>query len=490
MTTHPPKLGKYPITGVLGEGAMGVVYEALDPVIGRRLAIKTIHRQLAANADDTASSYAQRFRNEAQAVGRLSHPGIVQIYEYGEDQDVAFIAMEFVQGRTLSQLLASTPRPTEPTIVRVMAQLLDALDCAHRAGVWHRDIKPANIILTDSGHLKLTDFGIARIESNALTLVTSIIGTPGYIAPEQYMGLPLDHRIDLFAAGVLLYRMLTGNSPFAGAPEAAMYKTVNEHPVAPSRVDGSRRSAGFDAIVAKALAKKPHERFSCAMEFQRALLEMEVAGSETRRLSPSGPLHDATVVESRPSSMSPTPDPEATVPSSPPSEAPGGTLLKAATVAGWDAATLATMERALAAVLGPMAKLLVRQAALSCTDLATLTARMAEHIADGKERAAFVQRVTAATAKPHVTGTSPPTPLSQPGTPAPITDPGGPLPSAVMSHALRVLTAQMGPVARVVVKSAAVKARSTREFYALIVADTADSVDGRKLMKQLMTRME
>lgn len=482
MKQHPAKLGKYPITGVLGEGAMGVVYKGLDPVIGRTVAIKTIHKQLAASGDDSASSYADRFRNEAQAVGRLSHPGIVQIYEYGEDRDVAFIAMEFVQGRTLSQLLASTPLPNEQTIVRVMAQLLDALDCAHRAGVWHRDIKPANIIVTEAGQLKLTDFGIARIETNALTLVTSIIGTPGYIAPEQYIGLPLDHRIDVFAAGVLLYRMLTGNSPFAGTPEAVMYKTVSENPTPPSLVPGSRRSAIFDAIVAKALAKKAEDRFASAAEFRRSLLDADEAGSDAKHLMEAV---TQTVVQTHPAPLADTPSrpPEPSHPGTPSS----GTLLRAQRIGGWDAAALAPIERSLAMLLGPMAKLLVRQAARSCGDVPTLTARVAEHIADPKERAAFVKQVAAAVGRDAAAATSPPA-VSQPGTPAPITDPGGPLSSAVIGHALRVLTSHIGPIARIVVKNAAGKARSTDEFYRMIADETADSVDTRRLLKQLMVR--
>jgi tRNA A-37 threonylcarbamoyl transferase component Bud32 len=478
MKMHPDKLGKYPITGVLGEGAMGVVYEALDPVINRRIAIKTIHRQLAGVGDDTAS-YADRFRNEAQAVGRLSHPGIVQIYEYGEDEDVAFIAMEFVQGRTLSQLLATTPRPNEPTIVRVMAQLLDALACAHSAGVWHRDIKPANIIITDRGQLKLTDFGIARIETNALTQVTAIIGTPGYISPEQYLGLPLDHRIDIFAAGVLLYRMLTGNSPFAGAPEAVMYKTVNEQPSPPSVVEGARRHPAFDAIVARALAKKPEDRYQSAFEFRRALVEAEMPAVAAPR---AGDPADATVVVPRSTSpdMPTVPNTGAGTATSP---ASGGTLLQAANVAGWDAAVLAPIERSLAELLGPMAKLLVRKAATRCTDMPALIASVAELIGDSKERAAFVQRVSADHGTATGPGTAVPTTPTQAGAPA--TDPGGPLPSAVISHALRVLTSQMGPVARLVVKGAAAKARSVTEFHEILLDEVEDSVDSRKLLKLL-----
>jgi serine/threonine-protein kinase len=471
MKQHPVQLGKYPVTGVLGEGAMGVVYKALDPVIGRPVAIKTIHKQLITGGDDSASSYAERFRNEAQAVGRLSHPGIVQIYEYGEDGDVAFIAMEFVQGRTLSQLLASTALPQEATIVRVMLQLLDALDCAHRAGVWHRDIKPANIIVTDTGQLKLTDFGIARIEARAITMVTSVMGTPGYIAPEQYTGQVLDHRIDIFAAGVLLYRMLTGNSPFSGTAEASMYRTVNEDPLPPSQATGGKRGTIFDAVVAKALAKKPEDRFHSAADFRRALLD---AAGDARS---AGHSQNAAGDMALPTQTVPL-----TEARTQPTLSSGGALLRAATVGGWDVSALAPIELALASLLGPMAKLLVRQAAQRSSDLGTLTQRVAEHIADPSERADFIRRVSATSRVAAGAVTTPPTPT-------PITDAGGPLPSAVIGHALKVLTSHIGPIARIVVKNAAGKAHSVPQFYKLLADETADSVDSRKLMKQLMVVM-
>src|SRR5438105_3599391 len=311
--THPERLGKYPITGVLGEGAMGVVYKGFDPGIQRPVAIKTIRRQLV--NDEDAASFAARFRNEAQAVGRMSHPGIVAIYEYGEEGDTTYIAMEFVEGRNLSQILAATPLLLEADILRVMDQLLDALDCAHRHGVWHRDIKPANLIITGRGQVKVTDFGIARIESLALTQVTSVIGTPGYMAPEQYTGTKLDHRVDIFAAGVILYRMLAGKPPFTGSPETVMYKIINENPVPPSSVVPSdhARPSDYDAVVAKALAKSPAQRFNSAAEFRQALAQAASAAGTAYEptlvtpppaaASPSAPLAPATFAATQPLTM-------------------------------------------------------------------------------------------------------------------------------------------------------------------------------------------
>src|SRR6185295_18355102 len=198
----PERLGKYPITGVLGKGAMGVVYRGYDPVIKRPVAIKTIRKELI-EEDDKNENLSGRFRREAQAAGALSHPGIVSVYEFGEDQQHAYIAMEYVEGNSLREYMVNGAKFDEHDSVSIMAQLLDALQFAHDHAVWHRDIKPANILVMSNGRIKLTDFGIARIENADRTTTNVIMGTPGYIAPEVYLGGQIDHRVDIFAAGVL-----------------------------------------------------------------------------------------------------------------------------------------------------------------------------------------------------------------------------------------------------------------------------------------------
>jgi eukaryotic-like serine/threonine-protein kinase len=178
----PERLGKYPITGVLGKGAMGVVYRGVDPVIKRPVAIKTIRKEMF-DEEERTEAMSGRFRREAQAAGGLNHPGIVSVYEYGEDAQHAFIAMELVEGNTLREYLGRGTEFDEHDTVSIMAQLLDALQFAHERSVWHRDIKPANIMVMSNGRIKLTDFGIARIESSDFTKTNVIMGTPGYIAP-------------------------------------------------------------------------------------------------------------------------------------------------------------------------------------------------------------------------------------------------------------------------------------------------------------------
>src|SRR5512142_2834147 len=262
------RLGKYEIRSELARGAMGVVYEAYDPLIKRRVALKTI-RPDHLEGDRTADMVA-RFRREAQAAGRLNHPNIVAIYEFDEDAGTSFIAMEFVEGRELKECFAAEERFTLQDVAKIMSQILDALDYSHRQGVVHRDIKPANIFLQAGGTVKVADFGIAHIESSNLTQVGTVVGTPNYMSPEQIMGLPVDGRSDLFSAGVILYQFLTGERPFAGSTTTTMQKVLKEEPLAPSLLNVQLPPA-IDAVMHKALAKRADERYQTAREFSLAL---------------------------------------------------------------------------------------------------------------------------------------------------------------------------------------------------------------------------
>jgi serine/threonine-protein kinase len=261
-------LGKYEIRRELGRGAMGVVYEGYDPLIKRIVALKTIRADQLAG--ENAETVIARFRREAQAAGRLNHPSIVSIYDFGEDEGVWFIAMEFIQGRELKDYFQANERFATADIVRIMTQILAALGYSHRLGVIHRDIKPANIILLGDGAVKVADFGIAHIESSNMTQVGTVLGTPSYMSPEQIMGLPIDGRSDLFSAGVILYQFLTGERPFSGSATATMHKVLEEDPLPPSRFNVQVPGA-MDAVVRKALAKRPDERYQTADEFAAAI---------------------------------------------------------------------------------------------------------------------------------------------------------------------------------------------------------------------------
>ena len=287
LTTLPPqqrvrcevqarKLGKYELRREVGRGGMGVVYEAYDTTICRRVALKTLCSDVLSGPE--ADTFIGRLRREAQAAGRLTHPNIVAVYDFGEEPQeqgaragrIAYITMEFVEGRELQALLATQERLPVAAVVRIMGQLLDALEYSHKNGVVHRDIKPANIMLLQDDTVKVTDFGIARIESSTLTRAGTVMGSPSYMSPEQFLGVSIDARSDLYSAGVVLYELLAGEVPFPGSFSTAMHKVLNDTPTPVSALN-VHAPKGIDALLGRALAKKPAERFQSAAEFKQAV---------------------------------------------------------------------------------------------------------------------------------------------------------------------------------------------------------------------------
>jgi TPR repeat protein/tRNA A-37 threonylcarbamoyl transferase component Bud32 len=286
----PERLGKYLIRREIGRGAMGVVYEGYDPLIERTVAVKVLR------TDDLSATQAtelrQRFRREAQAAGRLSHPNIVSVYEYGEEPGSGqpFIAMEFVRGSDLKALLDGGTRLTLAEIGRLMSELLAGLQHAHAQGVVHRDIKPGNIIVLDDGHVKVGDFGIAKLDSSELTQVGSVLGTVSHMSPEQLAGQPVDARSDLFSCGVVLYQLLTGKAPFSGSPATVVHQVLYGVPAPPSSLVSTLPPA-LDAVVERALAKQPGQRYASAEAFATALRTAldEAAGADATVVLPQRP---------------------------------------------------------------------------------------------------------------------------------------------------------------------------------------------------------
>ncbi|MGC2256921.1 MAG: protein kinase [Candidatus Sulfotelmatobacter sp.] len=261
------RFGRYEILAELGRGAMGVVYKARDPKINRVVAVKTI--SLAGQPADEEQEYRERFYREAEAAGRLSHPGIVTIFDVGEEPETRapYIVMEFVGGQSLDKLLSAQDRklPLE-TALQLTLELAEALDCAHGQGVVHRDLKPANILLTEDGHAKIADFGVAKLNLANHTLAGRALGTPAYMSPEQLNGEAVDGRSDLFSLGVVLYTILTGYRPFQGNSALTVsYKVVNRDPI-PATVLDTELPPALDYIIARAMAKDPAQRYQRGME--------------------------------------------------------------------------------------------------------------------------------------------------------------------------------------------------------------------------------
>ncbi len=432
--SEPTRIGKYTIESVLGKGAMGVVYKAFDPGIERVVAIKTVRKDRV--DQDMIEQSMARFKNEAKAAGRLLHPNIVSVYEYGEDEANAFIVMEYVEGTGLREYLSRKASFDLPHVASIMTQLLRALDFAHERGVIHRDIKPANLILTADGTLKVADFGIARIDTSNLTPLGMVMGTPSYMSPEQCQGQAVDRRSDLFSAAVVLYELLAGEKPFAGATETIAYKICHENPRPASSVSRLNLSPTIDAVLAVALEKSPEARFQNARAFSRALREA---------LNAPVPQHpdETAATQINPASVSMQPSVAA-----PPV---------------WEDTILRTVERQLAHYVGPMAKVMTRKAATQTTDLTQLYALLAENISDPATRDRFAAGIRGA-AGPDAT--SPGAITTGTGTQSQIRQ--SPLEQSFVDQTSSRLAVYLGPIAKVVASRAAQKATSRQEFIRLV----------------------
>lgn len=259
------QLGRYEVIRELGQGAMGIVYQAKDPLIDRVVAIKTINLGLAMEGKD---EYEGRFYQEAKAAGRLNHPNIVTIYDVGKSGDIAYIAMEYLQGRELRDIMNDVGLLPVSNVLDIVAQVASGLAYAHEHDIIHRDVKPSNIMVIRDGHVKITDFGIARMASSAVRTQTGmVLGSPKYMSPEQVMGKEIDQRSDIFSLGVMLYEMLTGQAPFNGDNvNAIMYQTLNAAPAAPNTHNEAVPEM-LNFIVAKALAKGLDDRYQNAKDF-------------------------------------------------------------------------------------------------------------------------------------------------------------------------------------------------------------------------------
>ncbi|HKD16580.1 MAG TPA: serine/threonine-protein kinase, partial [Thermoanaerobaculia bacterium] len=289
------KLGRYEVLNELGKGAMGVVYLAKDPVIGRLVAVKTIRTSQGDDDDSESREFRERFVREAQTAGILSHPNIVTIHDIGEDAEsrTSFIAMEYIEGRNLKSLMADKKKFSWDEVADLVALIAEALDYAHRKGIIHRDIKPANIILTTDGKVKITDFGIAKVASSNLTTTGQFLGTPNYMSPEQVSGAPVDGRSDIFSLGVVLYELLTNRKPFQGDNLTAIsYKIVHEDFTPPGDL-APDVPHDFNPIVARAMAKDPWNRYQRGKDMALALYQLKAHLEEQKALHDLGTMVSA-----------------------------------------------------------------------------------------------------------------------------------------------------------------------------------------------------
>lgn len=443
-STMPSSIGRYRVVRMLGGGAMGVVYEAHDAVIDRKVAIKLVRTDLLEGKE--RKDYVERFQQEAQAVGRCNHPGIVAIFDYAIHEQNPFLVMEYVDGVGLDQALSQGERFTPSAAIHVILSVLEALSCAHAVGIVHRDIKPGNILLMSGGRVKVTDFGVARLDSSNLTLDGMVIGTPRYMSPEQCCGGTVDQRSDLFSTAIVLQEVLTGERPFPGKHLTEIaFRMLSDPPAGGDKVEGIA-GAAVGAVIKRALAKTPEERYASASVMAQAL--REAMGDVPVHASVADTI-DKTVVAVLARRAAP----------------------QAANGGAFDPELLSNIERRLARRIGPIARYLVQTSLPAATSLDALCDLLAQRIDHPEDRRQFLSEARDV-ARSGVTA-SPITGL-QPDRPQP---PSAILPDEI-EHARRALAETLGPIAKVLVKRALGQARSRQELWDLLAAHI-DAAAGR-----------
>jgi serine/threonine protein kinase len=485
------RIGKYRIDGVLGSGAMGVVYKAFDADIARTVALKTIRHELLDGLQDGLheQDLVARFRNEAQASGRLVHPNIVAVYDFGAYGETTYIAMEYVDGTPLNAFLVKDVPMDLAASITCITQLLRALDYAHARGVVHRDIKPANILITGDAQVKITDFGIAKIESSTLTQVGAVIGTPSYMSPEQFKGETVDGRSDLFAVGIVLYQMLTGVRPFSGPASTVMHQIIHEMPPRPSERQPALHPV-FDAVLAKAMAKRVEDRYASAQAFLDALnaAYMQQTGgvpltdedNERTVLAfqrpvvpePARPAHPTGASQSMPAT---------------------GSAASLASAPEWLHALAPDLQTALSTQIGPVAKLVLKNAAREAVDLDDLCNRLLPHIGSDAGRTQFQDSVRDIKKKHGLSTLATMSGRSQAGAPKTATQvtqmTGMPtllqLSPELMEAAQMKLAVYIGPIAKVLARRASKMTGNADEFYRLLAENLPDPQERARFLKDV-----
>jgi serine/threonine-protein kinase len=446
-------IGRYRVDGLLGTGAMGAVYRAYDPIIDRQVAIKVVRTELAAGSG--SDQWLQRFRREARAAGRRFHPNIVAILDFGEDAGMPFLAMEYVDGRSLDVILKASG-PLEPSrAVEIITQVISALGFAHQNGVVHRDVKPSNIMVLDGGEVKVADFGIARIDASEFTIVGDLLGTPAYMAPEQFAGAAVDKRTDLFAAGIILFEMLTGVKPFRGKSITEIISFMESRGPEDIRALNPAVPDSLKRVITKALAFDPAGRYSDAAEFSKAILEAFPVRLERTAI----------------------PEPPASA------TAAGNAVGRSATPtdATWPPDLLREIERDLVTFIGPVAAIAIRRAIRQTTDVAALYDVLGQQVANPRDRAEFVARGQRR-ATSRLDSALPPAPAAAKIESKPdrsTTSPGLTNIASVEANLARYI----GPIAKILIKRELEKHETLDKFYRALAAHIADERDRENFLR-------
>jgi serine/threonine protein kinase len=452
-------IGRYRIEGLLGKGAMGEVYRAHDPVIDRAVAIKVLRPELIAGTG--SDQLLERFRREARAAGRRFHPNIVAIWDFGDDNGMPFLAMEFVDGRSLDQIIRASGCLEPGHSVAIITQVSSALGFAHEIGIVHRDVKPSNIMVLPNGHVKVADFGIARIDASEFTIVGDLLGTPAYMAPEQLTGGSVDHRTDLFAAGVILFEMLTGVKPFRGKSITEIMSFMEKRGPEDIRALNPAVPDALKRVIIRSVAFHPEDRFANAAEFSKAV--SEAVSGLSGALAPRSPASAAPGLQTeRPpfSRATPTTSGEASL---------HPELSRA-------------IERDLATYIGPMASIALKRAIRETTDLIALYELLGRQVNNPRDRTEFLARGRQRAAAG--LGYERPSALTKPEKATRRTlDQSGPAPSPASIVAIQSdLTRYIGPIAKILVKRELEKFETLAKLCLGLAAHIPDANDRRAFL--------
>jgi serine/threonine protein kinase len=442
MDPLPTNIGRYVIESMVGVGGMGQIYKAQDPDLRRTVAIKLISTKLMSGAD--RADYIKRFRREAEAAARCAHPNIVAVYDFALHEGQPFLAMEFVYGQSLRQILDAAAVMSVPEAIGIMMQVLDALTSAHKQGVIHQDIKPGNIMLGPEKRVKVGDFGISRLMNVETTTIFSTIGTPSYMSPEQCRGDDVDGRSDLFSAGATLFEMVSGERAFQGRNVTEVSHRIQNDslPLLPAQVRAT--APRLQLVLERAMGKHPEDRFDTGADMAAAL--RQVLGEATSA-APDSTRHDSTRIA-----------PDGGIPAASDSRMPREDSVAQRPGPLIDPELLKTVEDKLRVYVGPIARVLVNTVAGRRSSAAELCSELALSVPDEADREKFRREVA---------------PLTRPRSPAltsssSLGDSGGRgilLPEQDLERAQVALTEFVGPIARVLVRRAAANASSVEALW-------------------------
>jgi serine/threonine-protein kinase len=441
-------IGRYRVEGLLGTGAMGEVYRAHDPAIDRMVAIKVVRPELVAGSG--GAQLLERFRREARAAGHRFHPNIVAIWDFGDDNGMPFLVMELVEGRSLDQVIKASGSLEPLRGVAIIRQVLSALGFAHENGIVHRDIKPSNIMVLQDDRVKVADFGIARIEASEFTIVGDLLGTPAYMAPEQLSGSPIDHRTDLFAAGIILFEMLTGVKPFRGKSVTEIMSLMEKRGPEDIRALNPSVPEALKHVIIRSVSFDPAQRYTDAAAFSKALAE---------------------------ASPQMTAEPPASA-----SATSGAEVRTTSRDAAFTVEALHETERDLTTFIGPMASIVVKRAARQSTDLLTLYELLGRQVANPKDRAEFLakgrQRAAAgfnpAASRPRTTVIK----STEQKSDQPVNSPNPASIVAIESD----LTRYIGPIARILMKRELTKFESLAKLCLVLATHIPDERQRRAFL--------